>query len=74
MKLCVKRIYCVNCRRLVKCREEPVNGRINIVCSRCGSVIWVKNPVTWRYAAVNEARETDSGEAEAAQAIQQKQR
>lgn len=71
MKLCVKRIYCPDCRKLVKCHEKPADGRINIVCASCGGVIWIKNPVTWRYAAAGKTAE-GSGEAKVAQTIHER--
>jgi len=50
MKLCVKRIYCPGCQRLVRGREETVNGRIRILCARCGGIIWLRDGIGWRYA------------------------
>jgi len=41
VKLCVKRIYCPGCQRLVRGREETVNGRIRILCGRCGRTLWL---------------------------------
>jgi RNase P subunit RPR2 len=67
VKLCVKRIYCPGCQRLVKCREQPVNDAVNIVCSRCGNPIWIiKGGITWRYAARKGMSKVGSGQAEGA--------
>ena len=74
MKLCVKKIYCPGCQRLVRCHEQPANGKINIVCSRCGNVIWIKDAVTWRYIAKNRMSKVGSGQAEGVNTIPQKQK
>jgi len=50
VKLCVKRIYCPGCQKLVRGREETVNGRIRILCVRCGRTICLRDGVSWRYA------------------------
>jgi len=50
MKLCVKRIYCPGCQRLVRGREELVNSRIHISCGRCRRTIWLWDDTSWRYA------------------------
>jgi RNase P subunit RPR2 len=49
MKLCVKRIYCPACRRLVKGKEYKGNGSISVSCFRCGRPVWINNGVSWRY-------------------------
>ncbi len=63
MKLCVKKIYCPACQRLVRCHEQAINGKINIVCSRCGNPIWIKDGLTWRYTVRNRKNEVGSGQA-----------
>ncbi|MBI4186149.1 MAG: hypothetical protein HY530_01415 [Chloroflexi bacterium] len=50
MRLCVKRVYCRACRRLVKCRERKVNNGIEEQCSRCGKTLGAWNGITWRHA------------------------
>jgi hypothetical protein len=50
MKLCVKRIYCPDCRRLARGREETVDGKTHrILCGRCGRPIWLWDGLTWKY-------------------------
>lgn len=49
MKLCIKKIYCDSCQKMVRCREEKVNSNIHVLCSRCGSVLRVWNGITWKY-------------------------
>ncbi len=67
MKLCVKKIYCPGCQRLVRCHEQPVNDITNIVCSRCGNPIWIiKDGINWRYAAKKRMSKVGSGQAEGA--------
>ena len=47
MKVCVKRIYCSSCRRLVNCYEQAANGIIHVLCRRCGKLLRVWNGVRW---------------------------
>ena len=49
MKICTKRIYCSNCRRLVKGREQGDSEKLQVSCSRCGKPIYVWDGITWRY-------------------------
>jgi hypothetical protein len=50
MKLCTKRIYCPDCRRLVRGREETINSNTHrVLCGRCGRPLWFWNGITWRY-------------------------
>ncbi|MFH1382529.1 MAG: hypothetical protein ABIH70_06490 [Chloroflexota bacterium] len=51
MEACTKRIYCADCQRLVKCRQEQVSGKDSVLCSRCGRLLWVHEPTGWKYAA-----------------------
>lgn len=48
MKICVKKIYCSNCRRLVRCREQATNGAVQVICSRCGKLLRIWNGITWQ--------------------------
>lgn len=51
MKLCIKRIHCANCRRLVTGREEQVgDGTTLVLCSRCRKPLYVWNGIAWRPA------------------------
>ena len=49
MKLCVKKIYCADCRRLVNGRETQMeDGNTRVSCPRCGKPLYDWNGVTWR--------------------------
>lgn len=48
MKLCIKKIYCPNCRQAVKGVEPPYDGPYRILCSQCGLAICVSNGIYWR--------------------------
>ena len=50
MKLCSKKVYCPQCQRLVKGREQLTNADVSIVCPRCGLAIWIRDNFNWRYA------------------------
>ena len=47
MKVCVKKIYCSACQRLVNCYEQATNGTIHVLCRRCGKLLRVWNGVRW---------------------------
>lgn len=66
MKLCIKKIYCPNCRQAVKGVEPPYNGPYRVLCSKCGQAICVSNGIYWRRALEGEstpASETEGGSA-----------
>ena len=48
MKLCVKKIYCSNCRRAVTAAEPPAGPPYRVLCSKCGMTICVSNGIYWR--------------------------
>jgi len=74
MKLCVKKIYCRRCNKLVRGREQWTNNNLYVHCSRCGDTIWIKEGITWRYAANKRRKEVGPGQAEGVPTIQQKQK
>jgi transcription elongation factor Elf1 len=49
MKLCVKKSYCPRCQKLVTCHEQKTDSQAQVVCSRCGQLLWVWNGIHWRY-------------------------
>ena len=59
MKLCVKKIYCSNCRRAVTA-VEPLGQQppYRILCSKCGMTICVSNGIYWRRGVPGEAAPT----------------
>lgn len=50
MKLCVKKVYCPTCQRLVKCHEEYDSGKLRVLCFKCGNPVWLKEGGAWKYA------------------------
>jgi RNase P subunit RPR2 len=50
MKLCIKRIYCDNCHKLVRCREQEASGASQILCLKCGRPLRFLDGTTWKYA------------------------
>ena len=66
MKLCVKKIYCPNCRQAVMGQEPPFNGPYRILCSKCGQSICISNGIYWRWTGEGEA--TPASETERAPA------
>jgi hypothetical protein len=64
MKLCVKKIYCPDCRKLVKGREEKRNGGIHLSCPRCKRLIWIHDGLSWRYVKQGISRPASIGQTE----------
>jgi transposase-like protein len=50
MKLCVKKVYCPTCHKLVSCKEQIVATGTRFVCAKCGGTIWTKEGTAWKYA------------------------
>jgi hypothetical protein len=66
MKICIKKIFCTNCRQLVKGQEQSGNGQYRVLCSECGKTICISNGIYWRRAQEGEStpnRETEGGSA-----------
>lgn len=49
MKVCVKKIRCPNCERMIKCEEQPANGNIRVVCPSCKKLLYTWNGVSWKF-------------------------
>jgi hypothetical protein len=63
MKLCIKKIYCPNCKKAVMGQEPPYNGPYRILCSKCGQSICISNGIYWLWTPEGEAtpaRETEA--------------
>jgi DNA-directed RNA polymerase subunit M/transcription elongation factor TFIIS len=54
MKICIKKIYCPTCQRLVKAKEDTANANLRVVCPKCKNTIWTKEGLAWRYIPVAE--------------------
>lgn len=54
MKLCVKRVFCPNCQRLVSCKEETSKGVVKVLCTRCEKLVWTHDELKWKYARKSE--------------------
>ncbi len=52
MKRFAQRIYCPNCQRLVKWREQEAANATEILCQKCGKLIWLKEGLFWKYTKV----------------------
>ena len=50
MKLCIKRIYCDSCQKLVRGQERKNNDHLELICPKCNRVLWAHNGRVWRYA------------------------
>lgn len=48
MKLLVKRLYCWGCCKLVRGKEQPNNGNIQVLCTICGKLLWLWNGIRWK--------------------------
>ena len=51
MKLCVKKVYCLTCQKLVNCKEQTAANATRFVCSRCGATVWTKEGTQWKHAS-----------------------
>jgi hypothetical protein len=49
MKLAIKKVYCSNCQKLIKPREERQNGTTKFVCPVCKNPIWSKDKFEWKH-------------------------
>ncbi|MFH1087348.1 MAG: hypothetical protein V1737_02025 [Chloroflexota bacterium] len=49
MKVCVKKVHCPGCQKLVRCREQEDGRATQVICSLCGRLLWVWNGIRWRY-------------------------
>ena len=49
MRLCIKKIYCNSCKKLVMGREKRVDSHTHILCSKCSRLLRVPEGGTWRY-------------------------
>ncbi|MCX5999463.1 MAG: hypothetical protein NTU41_07685 [Chloroflexi bacterium] len=66
MKLCIKKIFCPNCRQSVKGQEQGNNGQYRVLCSKCGKAICITNGMYWRRAKEGESTlgmDTEGGSA-----------
>ena len=49
MKMCIKKIYCDSCQKLVKCREQEAGGGTQVLCFKCGRTLRLLEGATWKY-------------------------
>ena len=64
MKLCVRKIYCPNCREAVRGVEPHYDGPYRVLCSKCGHAICVSNGIYWLWGQEGEStpgREPEGG-------------
>ena len=53
MKICVKKVYCPSCQKLVNCREHKVDSQTQVSCSRCDRPLRLWTGTSWRHLNVN---------------------
>jgi len=49
MKMVTKRVYCPVDKKLVMPREQQNGESVKLVCSRCNTVVYVKENWGWRF-------------------------
>ena len=49
MKLAVKKVYCTNCQKLQRVKEENNNGATRFTCTECKNAVWIKDNLTWHH-------------------------
>jgi DNA-directed RNA polymerase subunit M/transcription elongation factor TFIIS len=54
MRICIKKIYCPGCHKLVKAKEDRTNNTLRVICPVCKNAIWAKESLIWRYIPVAE--------------------
>ena len=47
-KLCVKKIYCGTCRRLVDAREDRTDKNAKVLCRHCGQLLYQWMGTNWK--------------------------
>ena len=50
MKLCVKKVYCPTCHKLVNCKDQIAPTGTRFVCAKCGGLVWSKEGLQWKHA------------------------
>ena len=48
MKMCVKKVFCPNCQKLMACREQKVDGQSQVLCFKCGRQLRLWTGTSWR--------------------------
>lgn len=49
MKITDKKVFCANCQKFVKGREQKADATLRIICPRCDKPIWIWENLAWRY-------------------------
>jgi Zn finger protein HypA/HybF involved in hydrogenase expression len=49
MKIAPKKVYCSNCKKLVKGKEQKTDSTVRIICPKCNKPVWVREGFSWRY-------------------------
>jgi hypothetical protein len=49
MKLLVKRLYCANCQKLVRGKEQKTGATLSIVCGKCQKPICINGDSGWKH-------------------------
>ena len=48
MKMCIKKLYCGNCKKLVSGSEQKVSGATQVICCTCKQPLWLSNGGGWK--------------------------
>jgi hypothetical protein len=49
VNLTVKKIYCTKCQKLRRVQDKKTGDKNEFICVKCGSVIWQKEGLNWKY-------------------------
>jgi len=48
MKLIIKKLFCHECQKLVRTREQKSGRETQIICTQCGRLLYSWNGLRWK--------------------------
>ncbi|MFQ5872589.1 MAG: hypothetical protein ACE5JL_02145 [Dehalococcoidia bacterium] len=48
MNLRGRKVYCPNCKRLVRSHAQKDNGTTSVLCNRCNKALYLWDGLVWR--------------------------